>query len=63
MYGVRVTISAFIVLIIAVLVRGWVWAATHQPPSQAIASRLVLTAAIVGSAAGLSALWRRPRQQ
>ena len=63
MYGVRVGISIFIVVIIAVLVQGWIWTSTHQASSQAIASHLVLTLAIAGSVVGLGALWRRRKPQ
>jgi hypothetical protein len=62
MYGVRLGISAFILVIIAVLVRGWFWSAAHQPASQSTASRAVLTLAIGGSIIGLGALWRRKTQ-
>jgi hypothetical protein len=58
MYGVRLAISAFILLIIGVLLRGWVWTAAHQPAPQATASHVVLTIGIIGSVIGLAALWR-----
>lgn len=56
---VRLSISAFILVIVALLVQGWLWTATHQTPSQATASHVVLAGGILGSIAGLAALWRR----
>jgi hypothetical protein len=56
---VRLAISAFILVLVAVLVRGWIWTGTHQTASQATASHVVLAGGILGSIIGLAVLWRR----
>jgi hypothetical protein len=55
---VRMTISVFVVLLIAVFVVGWIWVGSHQPASQAAASRVVLTLGIIAGVVGLAAIWR-----
>lgn len=61
MNPVRLAISLFIVVLIGVAARGWIWTGGHQPAAQATASRVVLTLCILAGLAGLGALWlRRP---
>jgi hypothetical protein len=55
---VRITISLFIVVLIAVSAVGWIWTGSHQSPSDSEASRVVLTLAALAGVAGLVALWR-----
>ena len=50
---IRTAISAFLVVLIVVA-----WVGGHQPGSQALASRIVLTLCIVAGLVGLRALWR-----
>jgi hypothetical protein len=58
---VRVAISFFILLVIAVSVSGWIWTGSHQPAAQAAASRVVLSICVLTGLIGLRALWsRRP---
>ena len=57
---IRIAISLFVVLLIGVSVAGWIWAGSHQPFSQAVASRVVLSLGIVAGLIGLRALWRDP---
>lgn len=57
---VRILISLFVVLLIAVSIAGWVWTTSHQPPPQALASRIVLGAGIIAGVAGLAMIWRTP---
>jgi hypothetical protein len=40
---VRIAISLFLLLLVVVSVTGWIWTGSHQPASQSIASRVVLT--------------------
>jgi len=54
----RIVISTFLLVLIVVAGTGWVWTGRHQPPPQAIASRLVLTVCIVAGFAALRVLWR-----
>jgi hypothetical protein len=51
-------ISAFIVVLLGVVTLGFLWTASHQPPSSRIASHLVL--GLSGAAGGLALvrLWR-----
>lgn len=58
---VRVLISVFFVALIAVSAAGWMWTRDHQPPPLSTASRIVLTAGMIGGAAALAALWRTRR--
>jgi hypothetical protein len=60
MNGVRAAISIFILVVIAVLVRGWIWTGQHQTAPQAAASHVVLALGIAATIIGLAALWRRP---
>jgi hypothetical protein len=55
---VRIVISLFILVLIAVSAVGWIWTGSHQPPSQSEASRVVLTLGALAGVAGLAALWR-----
>jgi hypothetical protein len=58
MHAVRITISLFILVLIAMSVAGWVWTGRHQSASQSDASRVVLTLAALAGVGGLVALWR-----
>ena len=62
MTGIRLAISAFIVLLIVVSVAGWVWTGANQPASQAMASRVVLAIGVIAGVTGLTAVWRWPVQ-
>ena len=55
---VRIVISAFIAVLIAVSTIGWIWTGSHQTPSQAAASRVVLTLGVAAGIVGLVVLWR-----
>jgi len=56
--AVRIAISLFIGLLIAVAGTGWIWTGRHQPAAQAAASRVVLTLCILAGVVGLVAVWR-----
>lgn len=55
---IRIGITFFIVVLIAISLSGWMWTASHQPPGQSVASRIVLGLCIVAGLVGLVALWR-----
>jgi hypothetical protein len=55
---IRLAISLFITVVIALSVMGWFWAGTHQTASQSAGSRTVLGLCIVAGIVGLAALWR-----
>jgi hypothetical protein len=54
---IRMTISLFILVLIAVSSIGWIWTGGHQPAAQAAASRVVLTLGVIAGIVGLVALW------
>jgi len=58
MNAIRIVISFFIAVLIVVSVLGWMWTGTHQPPSQATASHLVLGLAMLAGVVGAVAIWR-----
>ena len=55
---IRLAISFFILVVIALAVMGWLWAGVHQTASQSAASRTVLGLCVVAGIVGLAALWR-----
>jgi hypothetical protein len=55
---VRIAISLFILVLIAVSAVGWIWTGSHQLPSESEASRVVLTLGVLAGVAGLAAIWR-----
>jgi hypothetical protein len=63
MNAIRAAISLIIALLIAVSVNGWIWAGSHQHPSDSRASRVVLTMAILVGVVGLASLWRDGRKR
>ena len=55
----RSVITAFIVVLITVATTGWLWVGNHQSPSQAFASRVVLTLCVIAGLIGVRAVWSR----
>jgi hypothetical protein len=55
---IRLAISSFILIVIALAVAGWFWTGSHQAASQSAASRTVLGLCVLAGIAGLAALWR-----
>jgi membrane protein YdbS with pleckstrin-like domain len=60
MAKIRLAASAFILVLIILSAMGWVWTGAHQPPSQALAGRIVLVLGALAGVVGLIALWRWP---
>ena len=58
---VRLLISFFVLLLIAVSAAGWIWAGNHQAPGQALASHLVLGLGMFAGIVCLVTIWRKPR--
>jgi membrane protein YdbS with pleckstrin-like domain len=54
---VRIVITAFVVVLIAVAASGWLWAGSHQPAPQAMASRVVLALSVLAGIIGVKAVW------
>ena len=55
---IRLAISFFIVVVMALAITGWFWTGSHQTPRQSAASRVVLGLCVVAGIVGLRALWR-----
>ena len=58
---VRVAITSFVVLLLAVVTMGWIWAASHQPPPFRTASHVVLSIAAFAGLFALATIWRPDR--
>lgn len=58
MNAIRIAITSFILILIALSVSGWVWTGAHQTTAQSTASRVVLGLCIAAGVIGLTALWR-----
>ena len=56
---VRLLISFFVLLLIAVSAAGWIWAGSHQTPGQAVASHLVLGVGMFAGVVCLITIWRQ----
>ena len=63
MFGVRIAISIFVVVLLTIIAIGLDWTAAHQPPSAAAASRVVLAIAALFGLVGLFAIWRPGSRQ
>lgn len=57
--GVRIGISAFILILLTTIVLGVVWTSRHQAPPLRTASRIVLSLAGAAGIFALSTIWRR----
>lgn len=60
MNAIRIAISVFIAMLIAIAILGWTWTTAHQTPSQATASHLVLGLAMLASVIGVLVIWGAP---
>lgn len=58
MNAIRLAISVFIGVLIAIAVLGWVWTGAHQTPAQSAASHLVLGLMMLVGVIGVIAVWR-----
>jgi membrane protein YdbS with pleckstrin-like domain len=58
---VRVAITAFVVLLLAVVTMGWIWTGSHQPPPLRTASHVVLSIAAFAGIFALATIWRPDR--
>jgi hypothetical protein len=58
MNGVRLAITAFIVVLIITATAGFIWVGSHQTAAQAVASRTVLVLSVVAGLIGMRNLWR-----
>jgi membrane protein YdbS with pleckstrin-like domain len=58
MNAVRVGITMFIVVLLAIVTLGWIWTAAHQPPPLRTASHVVLSLAALAGIFALTRIWR-----
>ena len=58
MNGVRVAITAFIVVLMITATTGFIWVGRHQTAAQASASRIVLGLCMVAGLIGMTQVWR-----
>jgi tellurite resistance protein TehA-like permease len=57
-HGVRIGISAFVLLLLSTIVLGWLWTSQHQVPPLRTASRIVLSLAGAAGIFALARIWR-----
>jgi hypothetical protein len=58
--GIRIAITAFTLVLIALSVMGWAWwSGADQPAGQVLAGRTVLLLGALAGIVGLVAIWRR----
>ena len=55
---IRIAISLFIAVLVAVSALGWIWVGARLSPAQAVAGRVVLAAGVIAAGFALSVLWR-----
>lgn len=61
MNGVRIAITAFVVVLIITATTGFIWVGSHQTARQATASRTVLLLCIAAGIIGIRKVWRAGR--
>lgn len=59
MNKVRIAISMFILALLTIVVLGWFWTASHQPPPLRTASHAVLAVSALTGIFALVKIWRR----
>ena len=58
--GIRIAITAFTLVLIALSAVGWAWwSGPNQPAAQVLAARTVLLLGALAGIVGLVAIWRR----
>jgi membrane protein YdbS with pleckstrin-like domain len=55
---VRVAITAFVVVLLVIVVLGWIWTGQHQPPALKTASHIVLALAALAGVFAIVKIWR-----
>jgi hypothetical protein len=58
MIWVRLAVTIFVAAILAIVAVGWQWTGANQPPTGALASRIVLGLAAVAALIALVSVWR-----
>jgi membrane protein YdbS with pleckstrin-like domain len=58
---VRIAITFFVMVLLAVVALGWIWTGSHQPPPLRTASHVVLAMAAFAGIFALARIWRPDR--
>jgi membrane protein YdbS with pleckstrin-like domain len=58
MTAARIGITLFVLLLLTVVILGWIWTSSHQPPALRTASHIVLGLAAVAGVFALVRIWR-----
>ena len=58
MNGVRIAITAFVLVLLTIVTLGFIWTGSHQPPPLRAASHIVLGIAAFAGIVGLARIWR-----
>jgi hypothetical protein len=56
--AVRLTITAFVLVVLAIIVLGWSWTSRHQPEGLSAASHVVLAIAALAGVFAVARIWR-----
>ncbi len=59
MFRVRLAISAFLGVLLSIIVLGWRWTSSHQPPALATGSHVGLAMSAAGAIYALVRIWQR----
>jgi hypothetical protein len=51
-------ITCFVLALLGIVVLGWIWTNTHQPPPLRMASHVVLSLAALAGVFALAKIWR-----
>jgi hypothetical protein len=63
MNAIRIAITSFVLILMALVVLGMIWAGGHQPPAARTASFVVLGISGIAGALTLVTIWRhQPRR-
>ena len=57
--GVRIAITAFVLLLLIIVSLGWIWTTRHQPPAARFASHVVQSLAALAGLFALTKIWRK----
>ena len=58
MIWVRMGVTVFAAAILAIVMLGWTWTAANQPPTAALASRIVFTVTALAAIVCVVKVWR-----
>ena len=56
--GIRIAITAFVLVLVTIVGLGWLWTGSHQPPPLRTASHIVLALAALAGVFAVVRIWR-----